>query len=307
MQRVIDPLERMGARITGREGKGLAPLDIIGGKLKAIHYPMPVASAQVKSAILLAGLQADGATVVEEPQASRDHTELMIKGFGGEIQAHDRTVSVAGGQTLWGRDVHIPGDISSAAFFLVAAAIIPGSELLVRNVGTNPTRDGVIEILRRMGAEVEQINRRIDTGEPVADLRVRGGRLQAVQIGPEMAARTIDEYPVLAVAAAAAEGTTSITGVKELRYKESDRIAAMTEGLRALGVAVEEREDGMTIGGGRPLQGGVRVKSYGDHRVAMALAVAGLASEGGIAIDDADCVDISFPSFFELLDKICLH
>jgi 3-phosphoshikimate 1-carboxyvinyltransferase len=268
---------------------------------------MPVASAQVKSAILLAGLQADGVTVVEEPQASRNHTELMITGFGGEVGVSGRTISVAGGQTLFGREVHIPGDISSAAFFLVAAAIIPGSEVLVRNVGTNPTRDGVIEILQRMGAGVELMNSRIETGEPAADLKVRGARLHGVEIGPEMAARTIDEYPILAVAAAAAEGTTAISGVKELRYKESDRIAAMTEGLRSLGVVVEEREDGMTIDGGQRLRGGGCAKSYGDHRVAMALAVAGLASEGGIAIDDADCVNISFPSFFELLDTVCLH
>jgi 3-phosphoshikimate 1-carboxyvinyltransferase len=306
MQRVIDPLVRMGARISGREGKGLAPLKITGGKLKAIHYQMPVASAQVKSAILLAGLQADGVTMVEEPQTSRDHTELMINGFGGEVKVNGRTVSVAGGQTLCGRDVHIPGDISSAAFFLVAAAIIPGSEVIVRNVGMNPTRGGVIEILRRMGAHVESMNTRIETGEPVADLMVRGARLHGVQIGPEMAARTIDEYPILAVAAAAADGQTAISGVKELRYKESDRISAMAEGLRSLGAAVEERQDGMTIEGGKPLRGG-NVKSYGDHRVAMALAIGGLASEGGIEIDDADCVNISFPSFFELLDKICLH
>lgn len=308
MQRVIDPLARMGARISGCEEKGLAPLAITGAKLKAIHYAMPVASAQVKSAILLAGLQADGVTVVEEPQASRNHTELMIQGFGGEVAVHGRAVSVAGGQTLCGRDVHIPGDISSAAFFLAAAAMIPGSEVTVRNVGVNPTRDGIIEILRRMGAMVEAINARVETGEPVADLQIHGGRLQGVSVGPEMAARTIDEYPILAVAAAVANGQTVISGVKELRYKESDRIAAISAGLRALGVAVEEREDGMTIDGvGRPLSGGASVKSYGDHRIAMALAIAGLASEGGIEIDDADCVNISFPSFFELLEKICLH
>jgi 3-phosphoshikimate 1-carboxyvinyltransferase len=306
MQRVIDPLARMGARISAREGKGLAPLEINGGKLKAIYYQMPVASAQVKSAILLAGLQAEGVTVVEEPQTSRDHTELMIKGFGGEVQVNDRAVSVAGGQTLSGRDVHVPGDISSAAFFLVAGAIITGSEVIVRNVGTNPTRDGVIEILRRMGADIASMNTRIETGEPVADLRVRGARLTGLQIGPEMAARTIDEYPILAVAAATAEGQTVMSGVKELRYKESDRIAAMAEGLRCLGVAVEEREGGMTIEGGKRLRGG-SVKSHGDHRVAMALAIAGLVSEGGVEIDDADCVAISFPSFFELLDEIRLH
>jgi 3-phosphoshikimate 1-carboxyvinyltransferase len=306
MQRVIDPLSRMGANINAREDKGLAPLEIGGRKLKGIRYQMPVASAQVKSAILMAGLQAEGVTAVEEPQASRNHTELMITGFGGEVAVDARTISIAGGQKLTAREVHIPGDISSAAFFLVAAAIIPGSEVIIRDVGTNPTRDGVMEILRRMGADVESLNARVETGEPVADLRVRGARLKGVAIGPEMAARTIDEYPILAVAAAAADGRTTMVGVRELRYKESDRIAAMTEGLRSLGVAVEEREDGMAIEGGRPLQGG-KVKSYADHRVAMALAVAGLASHGGIEIDDADCVSISFPSFFELLGQICLH
>lgn len=308
MQRVIDPLSRMGARITGREDRGLAPLAITGAKLKAIQYAMPVASAQVKSAILLAGLQADGVTVVEEPQSSRDHTELMIKGFGGEVNVRGRTVSVAGGQALYGRDVHIPGDISSAAFFLVAAAMIPGSEVTVRNVGINPTRDGVVEVLRRMGAKVEAINPRVETGEPVAELRIEAARLHGVSMGAEIAARTIDEYPVLAVAAAVADGQTVISGVKELRYKESDRIAAISAGLRSLGAAVEEREDGMTIHGVGPrLRGGCTVKSYGDHRIAMAFTIAGLASEGGIEIDDADCVNISFPSFFELVDKICLH
>jgi 3-phosphoshikimate 1-carboxyvinyltransferase len=230
----------------------------------------------------------------------------MIRGFGGQVSVDSRTISVRGGQRLTGRDVRIPGDISSAAFFLVAAAMIPGSEVVIRDVGTNPTRDGVIEILRRMGADVETMNARTETGEPVADLKVRGGRLKGVDIGPEMVARTIDEYPVLAVAAAAADGRTTMVGVKELRYKESDRIAAMAEGLRRLGIAVEEREDGMSIEGGKSLAGG-KVRSYGDHRVAMALSVAGLASQGGIEIDDADCVDISFPSFFELLERICLH
>lgn len=306
MQRVIDPLTRMGAKITAQEDRGLAPLEITGRKLKGIGYQMPVASAQVKSAILMAGLQAEGVTTVEEPQASRNHTELMIQGFGGEVTVEARTISIMGGQRLTGRDVRIPGDISSAAFFLVAAAIIPGSEVIVRDVGTNRTRDGVIEILRRMGADIESMNARIETGEPVADLKVRGSRLKGVAIGPEMAARTIDEYPILAVAAAAADGTTTMVGVKELRYKESDRIAAMTEGLRRLGMIVEEREDGMSIEGGKPLSGG-QVRSFGDHRVAMALAVAGLASQDGIEIDDADCVSISFPSFFELLDRICLH
>jgi 3-phosphoshikimate 1-carboxyvinyltransferase len=306
MQRVINPLSRMGADLLSREGKGLAPLEIHGGKLKGIDYPMPITSAQVKSAILLAGLQADGATMVEEPQNSRNHTELMITGFGGEVTVNGLRVSLRGGQKLYGREVRIPGDISSAAFFLVAAALIPQSEVVIRGVGVNPTRDGVIEVLRRMGAEIEVLGTRVETGEPVADLKVTGGPLHGVELGTEWVARTIDEYPILAIAAALADGVTVISGVKELRFKESDRISAMTEGLRKLGVAVDEREDGMTIHGGETLQGN-KLRSFGDHRVAMSLAIAGLRAEGGVEIDDAECVDISFPAFFDLLGKLCLR
>ncbi len=305
MQRVIEPLSRMGANLVGREGRELAPLEINGGNLKGIEYSMPIASAQVKSAILLAGLQAEGVTIIEEPQNSRNHTELMIKGFGGEVGLDGRHVSVQGGQTLYGKDVRIPGDISSAAFFLVAAALISGSRIVVRRVGVNPTRDGVIEILRRMGAEIELLNATIETGEPVADLKITGKRLKGLEIGAELVARTIDEYPILAIAAALAEGDTVINGVKELRFKESDRISAMSEGLRRLGVDVEEREDGLTIRGRETLQGN-KVRSFGDHRIAMSLAIAGLCAEGGVEIDDAQCVAISFPTFFDLLDEICL-
>ena len=305
MQRVIDPLRRMGANLVGREGTGLAPVEINGGNLKSIEYSMPIASAQVKSAILLGALQAEGTTIVEEPQISRNHTELMIKGFGGEVALDGRTVSINGGQTLHGKEVRIPGDISSAAFFLVAAVLIPGSQVVVRRVGVNPTRDGVIEILRRMGAEIKLLGATIDTGEPVADLKVTGRRLKGVEIGAELVARTIDEYPILAAAAALAEGVTVIHGVKELRFKESDRISAMSEGLRRLGVDVEEREDGMTIHGRETLQGN-KVRSFGDHRIAMSLAIAGLCADGGVEIDDAQCVAISFPMFFDLLDEICL-
>jgi 3-phosphoshikimate 1-carboxyvinyltransferase len=306
MQRVIDPLRQMGAKINSKSGNGLAPLEIDGGGLHGIHYPMPIASAQVKSAILLAALQANGTTTVAEPQPSRDHTEVMIRGFGGTLSVNGQLISLNGGQNLVGQEVRIPGDISSAAFFLVAAALVPGSELTIQNVGCNPTRDGVSEILRRMGAAIEKFNERVTAGERVADFRVRGGKLHGVEIGPEWVARTIDEYPILAIAAAVAEGTTVFSDVKELRYKESDRIAAMTEGLRSLGVQVDEREDGMTIHGGRGFKGGA-VRSFADHRVAMSFAIAGLLSDGGVAIDDARCADISFPTFFELLEKICLH
>jgi len=305
MQRIIDPLRSMGAQIESKSGNGVAPLTIRGGGLRGIEYSMPVASAQVKSAILLAALQADGTTTLIEPQKSRDHTEVMLRGFGAQVAVEDRKISLAGGQELSAQEVRIPGDISSAAFFLVAAAMIPGSDLTIRNVGCNPTRDGVMIILRRMGAAIEYLNQRVEAGEPVADLRVRGGGLKGVDVGPELVARTIDEYPVLAVAAALADGVTTFSDVKELRYKESDRIAAMSAGLRALGVAVEAREDGMTIRGGK-LKGGA-VESCGDHRIAMSFAIAALASAEGVAIDDAACVDISFPSFFDLLGKICLH
>ena len=306
MQRVIDPLTQMGAKITSKSGNGLAPLDIEGGDLHGIHYSMPIASAQVKSAILFAALQAHGATTVEEPQPSRDHTEVMIRGFGGTVSVNGRSITLTGGQNLVGREVRIPGDLSSAAFFIVAAALIPGSELTIRNVGCNPTRDGVIEVLLRMGAAIEKFNERTAAGEPVADFRVRGGKLHGVEVGPEFVARTIDEYPILAIAAALAQGTTVFADVQELRYKESDRIAAMAEGLRCLGVIVEERQDGMTIHGGPGFEGGA-VRSFTDHRIAMSFAIAGLLSDHGVAVDDARCADISFPTFFELLEKICLH
>jgi len=306
MQRIIDPLKLMGAKIRSKTGNGLAPLEIHGGNLTGVRYRMPVASAQVKSAIILAALQARGVSMIEEPQKSRDHTEVMLRGFGGNLGIDGSLITIDGGQSLRAQDVHVPGDISSAAFFLVAGAIIPGSDLTIRNVGLNPTRDGVVEILRRMGASLECFNERYEAGERVADIRVRGAELKAVTVGPEMVARTIDEYPILSIAAALADGVTTFLDVKELRYKESDRLTAMSEGLRLLGVAVEEREDSMSIEGGMRFEGG-EIRSYGDHRIAMAFAIAGLCSEVGIAIDDATCVDISFPSFFDLLRKICLH
>lgn len=304
MQRVIDPLARMGAQVLSRNGEGVAPLEIRGGNLRGIHYILPIASAQVKSAIVLAGLQAEGVTVVEEPQKSRDHTEIMAQAFGVKLKVEgERSVVVEGGQRLSARDVRVPGDLSSAAFFLVAAAAILGSDLVIRGVGCNPTRSGVIDVLRRMGAGIEMTRQREEAGEPVADLRIIGKKLRGVEIGPEMVARTIDEYPVLSVAAALAEGVTTICGAKELRFKESDRIAAMTRELRSLGVQAEEREDGMKIEGRSRLQG-AQLSSYGDHRVAMALAVAGLSSDGGVEIDDSACVDISFPGFFDLLEGV---
>ncbi|HEY1370938.1 MAG TPA: 3-phosphoshikimate 1-carboxyvinyltransferase [Candidatus Binatia bacterium] len=301
MKRIAEPLEKMGARIESSDGR--APLDIHGGALKGIRYATPVASAQVKSAILLAGLQADGVTTVEEPQQSRDHTEIMARALGAKLEARGNIVTVEGGRKLAPMDISVPGDLSSAAFFMAAAAIIPGSDVIIRGVGCNPTRAGVIDVLRRMGASIEMLDQKTAAGEPVADIRVRGATLKGVDIGPEMVARTIDEYPILAVAAALAQGVTGICGAKELRYKESDRIAVMTEQLRRLGVNVEERDDGMIIEGRGRLKGAA-VRSAGDHRVAMSLAVAGLCADGGVEIDDTACADISFPGFFRMLERI---
>ena len=291
----------MGARIVSSDGR--APLEIHGAGLKGVRYATPVASAQVKSAILLAGLQAEGVTVVEEPQQSRDHTEIMARSLGAKLEARGRAVIVEGGRKLAAFDISVPGDLSSAAFFMTAAAMIPGSDVVIRGVGCNSTRSGIIDVLRRMGASIELIDSRTAAGEPVADIRVRGTKLQGVDIGPEMVARTIDEYPILAVAAALADGETAICGAKELRYKESDRIAVMTQQLRRLGVEVEERDDGMIIEGRGKLKGAA-VQSAGDHRVAMSLAVAGLCADGGVEIDDTACADISFPGFFRILERI---
>jgi 3-phosphoshikimate 1-carboxyvinyltransferase len=303
MQRIIDPLGQMGAEISGRNGRGVAPLEIRGRSLRGARLVLPIASAQVKSAILLAGLQAEGTTSVKEPQQSRNHTEIMAEAFGVRLKVEGRSIALNGPQSLVARDVRVPGDLSSAAFFIVAAASIPGSEIVIRGVGCNPTRSGVIDVLRRMGSTIELVHPRDEAGEAVADLRVRGKRLRGVEIGPEMVARTIDEYPILCVAAALAEGVTTISGARELRYKESDRIATMTTELRKLGVRVDEREDGMRIEGRGALQG-TSLRSYGDHRVAMALAVAGLAADGGAEIDDSACADTSFPGFFELLNAV---
>ena len=303
MRRVMDPLGQMGAEISSASGDNLAPLRIRGGKLHGIDYQMPIASAQVKSAILLAGLQASGVTVVTEPQKSRDHTEIMALRFGAKLNVAGLAVTVEGGRPLRGQNVVVPGDLSSAAFFLVAAAAIPGSDVLVRNVGCNSTRSGILELLERMGAQVELLHGSDVNGESAADLRVTGTRLRGIEIGADMVARTIDEYPILFVAAALAEGATTVSGAKELRYKESDRIAVMAAALRQLGVGVDEREDGLRIEGQIRLRG-ANVKTHGDHRVAMAMAVAGLCADGGVEIDDDACASVSFPGFFELLERI---
>ncbi len=306
MSRVVTPLRHMGAKIWGREGGGKAPLAVMGENLRAIHYSTPVASAQVKSCLLLAGLSVDGETAITEPEQSRDHSERMLKAFGAEIVVdRDRhTIVVKGPARLVGQDITVPGDISSAAFWLVAGAIVPDSDVTIEHVGVNPTRTGILDALRDMGADITLENPREVTGEPVADLRVRSSPLRGCTIDGAIVPRAIDELPVLAVAAAFAEGTTTIRDAAELRVKESDRIAAMASELTRLGANVTEHPDGLEITGGRKLAG-TRVNSYDDHRIAMSLAIAALRAEGTTAIERADCVAISYPSFIETLQQLC--
>lgn len=306
MRRVVEPLTRMGACIYGREGGEKAPLAVVGSDLKGISYSSPVASAQVKSALMLAGLYADGETRVTEPHVSRDHSERMFRHFGADIETGPSGVVVRGGRELEGRDIVVPGDISSAAFFMVAALIVPGSELLIRGVGVNPTRTGIIDILTAMGGSIELLDHREVSGEPVADLLVRSSCLKGIGIAGEVVTRAIDEFPVICVAAALAEGRTTVREARELRVKETDRIAAMAANLRAAGVAVTETEDGMEIEGAGQIAG-VAVESFGDHRIAMSMLIAGLAAADEITVNDTDCIGTSFPAFFQLLEGVAVR
>jgi len=303
MKRVVAPLAEMGATIAGRGGGDLAPLAISGTSLRGIDYRSPIASAQVKSALLLAGLYAQGPTCVYEPHLSRDHSERMLRYFGAELEPFDGGVRIQPDPELEGREVHVPGDISSAAFFLVAASVVPGSELLLKNVGINPTRSGILDILDAMGADITRVNPRELSGEPVADLLVRSSSLKGVEIDGEVVPRAIDEFPVVSVAACFAEGVTTIRDAHELRVKETDRIAAMTSELTKLGGRVEAREDGMVIEGGAQLRGG-SVVSHGDHRIAMSMAVAALRGHDPVVIDDTACTGTSFPGFWELVMQL---
>jgi 3-phosphoshikimate 1-carboxyvinyltransferase len=295
MRRIVAPLSRMGARI-GTTDKGTPPLEIHGTTaLQGIEYTCPMASAQVKSAILLAGLHAQGTTVVHEPAVTRDHTERMLRGFGVEVEVTGLTASLRGGQTLTATSLDVPGDISSAAFFLVGASMSPGSKLTLTGVGMNPSRTGVIDILRLMGARIDVINERMTGGEPVADLHVIGSRLQGIEVPERLVSLAIDEFPALFVAATAAEGQTVITGAEELRVKETDRIQVMADGLRALGADIVDTADGARITG-RRLTGGT-ADSCGDHRTAMSFAMASLICDGPISVLDCDNVNTSFPGF----------
>ncbi|MBE9175328.1 3-phosphoshikimate 1-carboxyvinyltransferase [Synechocystis salina LEGE 06155] len=305
MSRVIQPLQQMGAKIWARNNGKFAPLAVQGSQLKPIHYHSPIASAQVKSCLLLAGLTTEGDTTVTEPALSRDHSERMLQAFGAKLTIDPAThsVTVHGPAHLTGQRVVVPGDISSAAFWLVAASILPGSELLVENVGINPTRTGVLEVLAQMGADITPENERLVTGEPVADLRVRSSRLQGCTFGGEIIPRLIDEIPILAVAAAFAEGTTRIEDAAELRVKESDRLAAIASELGKMGARVTEFADGLEIQGGTPLKG-AEVDSLTDHRIAMALAIAALGSGGQTILNRAEAAAISYPEFFTTLGEV---
>jgi len=301
MRRVIDPLSEMGAKIESQQG-GRAPLLIRGGRqLSAIEYDMPVASAQVKSCLLLAGLYAQGETVVREPAPTRDHSERMLRGFGCAVSSAHGEIRMTGGQPLRACDIDVPADISSAAFFMVAASIAADSDIVLSHVGVNPTRTGVIDILRLMGANLELFNRREIGGEPVADIRVRSSTLRGIDIPRELVPLAIDEFPVLFVAAARADGITRLQGAEELRVKESDRIQVMADGLSALGIDCQVQDDGIVINGGNI--GGGSVDSHGDHRIAMAFSVASLAASGEIRIRDCANVNTSFPGFAGLAQQ----
>jgi 3-phosphoshikimate 1-carboxyvinyltransferase len=305
MSRVVAPLTEMGAQIWGRKGNSLAPLAVRGQVLEPIHYHSPISSAQVKSAILLAGLMTYGRTTVTEPALSRDHSERMLRAFGAQIDVDPETHSatVTGYPTLCGQQVIVPGDISSAAFWLVAGAIVPGSELCIENVGINPTRTGILVALELMGANITLENQREVAGEPVADLRVKHGKLKACKIGGDLIPRTIDEIPILAVAAIFAEGTTVITDAAELRVKESDRIQVMATELTKMGAKVTELPDGLEITGGGSLVG-AELDSYTDHRIAMSLTIAAMMATGTTTIDRAEAASISYPNFFDSLRSI---
>lgn len=304
MGRVVKPLRTMGATIAGRKGGELAPLAITGTRLKGMAYSSPVASAQIKSSLLFAALYADGLTTISEPRLSRDHTERMFAFFGIPFRRDGFTVQIEGRPSVrWsGKSVVVPGDLSAAAFFIVGATIVPDSDVTVRAVGMNPTRTGLLEILRQMGAWIEVLHPREEAGEPVADLRVRSAPLHGVTIGPAQIPQTIDEFPILCVAAAVAEGETVVAGAEELRVKESDRIATMANELRAMGAKIEERSDGMVIQGlGRKgVNGrltGATCASHGDHRVAMSVAIGALTAVRPTLIQDTACIETSFPAF----------
>ena len=303
MKRIMTPLSMMGADITSLNGNNCAPLRICGGHLHGITYQSPVASAQVKSCVLLAGLYADAPTSVTEPVLSRNHTELMLAGFGAKVTSSGTTATIEPEPDLKGMKIEVPGDISSAAYFIAAGLIIPNSEILVKNVGINPTRNGILRVAIEMGGGITILNEKISGGEPTCDLLVRSSSLKGVTVGGEIIPTLIDEIPMIAVMACFAEGTTIIKDAQELKVKESNRIDTVVTNLKAMGAHIEATDDGMIIEGGYPLHGAV-INSHLDHRIAMSFAIGALGADGETTIEGADCVKISYPKFYETLESL---
>lgn len=304
MRRIMDPLSQMGAKIESLRGNDCAPLRIHGTKLHGIHYHSKVASAQVKSCILLAGLYADGPVSVTEPSLSRNHSEILLRHFGASVSSEGTTAVIQPEPKLLAQEIQVPGDISSAAYFIAAGLLVPGSEILIRNVGINPTRDGLLRVCKEMGADITLLQEDHRSGEPVADLLVRHSSLHGVTVEGALIPTLIDELPVVAALACFAQGKTVIRDAQELKVKESNRIDVMTENLRAMGARITATEDGMIIEGGAPLHGAV-IDSHLDHRIAMTFAVTALGAEGETTIKDADCVRISYPEFYKELERLC--
>lgn len=303
MKRIMTPLNAMGANITSVHNNGCAPLSIKGSKIKAFHYDSPVASAQVKSAVLLAGLYGDGPTSVTEPAVSRNHTELMLQSFGVDVRCEGKTATVYPPETMTGQDIIVPGDISSAAYFIVAGLITPDSQITMKHVGINPTRDGIIKVCQAMGADITLSNIQDDNGEPTADITVKSSKLHGTVIGGDLIPTLIDELPIIAVLACFAEGETVIKNAEELKVKESNRIDLMVNNLVHMGADAIATEDGMIIHGGKPLHG-ISINCKYDHRIAMTFSIAGINADGETVIEDAQCVDVSYPTFYDTLKQL---
>ena len=302
-KRIMTPLNAMGANITSVHNNGCAPLSIKGSKIKAFHYDSPVASAQVKSAVLLAGLYGDGPTSVTEPAVSRNHTELMLQSFGVDVRCEGKTATVYPPETMTGQDIVVPGDISSAAYFIVAGLITPDSQITMKHVGINPTRDGIIKVCQAMGADIILSNIQDDNGEPTADITVKSSKLHGTVIGGDLIPTLIDELPIIAVLACFAEGETVIKNAEELKVKESNRIDLMVNNLVRMGADAIATEDGMIIHGGKPLHG-ISINCKYDHRIAMTFSIAGINADGETVIEDAQCVDVSYPTFYDTLKQL---
>ncbi|WP_462412029.1 3-phosphoshikimate 1-carboxyvinyltransferase [Neobacillus sp. Marseille-QA0830] len=303
MTRVTDPLSRMGAAIDGRKGAKYTPISIRGGKLNAIEYQLPVASAQVKSAIILAGLQAEGETEILEPAETRDHTERMIRQFGGEIVKENRLIKVKGGQKLTATSIHVPGDISSAAFFLAAGATVPESRIVLKNVGLNPTRTGMVEVMKKMGADLVVTEYANGSIEPAGDIIIRSSNLKGTIVEGDMIPTLIDEIPIIALMATQADGPTVIRNAEELKVKETNRIDTVVQELQKLGAAIEATDDGMIIHGNSKLHGGT-VSSHGDHRIGMMLSIAELLCDGEVILEQPEAISVSYPNFFIHLNQL---